>query len=186
MQFLIWLIVLLLAVSLPAGAQHSYLSFDRIYSVESYFQGYSSKTYSGAMYGADTCSWIVWFGNDGLYPTETDFDFCTTIDTSLGALTDTTTATLTTYPIVASPAGTILYPGKDYKGKILWEFPINLTRRTTGASSASFAFSVDSTYVWHSSTWWSGMNVLGTLTRAVSTATDSFYWKEVWPDYLRQ
>lgn len=165
-----------------------YIENQPIFAYETGWDGVTvgSLSYSGVFYGADTCQWITWWGVGGLSPLADDYELCFRADTTVGAVTDTLRATLISYPIVAYPGDPAILNHPNAKGQVLWEKGIYLTETTTGRSSNGFTFNPDSTFAFHSTTWWSGMNVLGTLTRGVTTATDSLGILYVWPQYLHQ
>lgn len=176
-----------------AWAGEPYIAVEDLFSYESgnWNRGTSSGM-SAAFYGgaADTAQWIVWWGAGRLSSDADDFETGFTFDTTAskaGAVDSMRFASLNAYPIVYDPAGSQILNHPQAVGQVLWEKPVALYETTTGRAMTAISFHRDSTYVAHSATWWSGMNVLGALIRGItSVQVDSFYVEKVWDQYLHR
>jgi hypothetical protein len=169
-----WLFILVIA----ATASAQFLQTDRLASWESGYSGYGTTgyTWTGKFLGADTITTVLWFGSFKLNPEANDVTFIVRSDTSLGVATDTMSVTAILYPIVDNRGARRVTTMSPYYGDVQWDMGITPTRCLSGTAFTAFTVNPDSSYSFHHTTWWGGMDMLGILGRWYTTTADSLYF----------
>lgn len=181
------IMVALLFMLIPALVIGGNLESDKMKSIESGGYGLSHGAYAGQFQPdttgfvgvaafADTIHFLQLLNYRKLDPAASDMSISVEVDTSLGALTDSTTFSLYAVPIFNWKGTRIKdIPLANITAQASFQYKIALAEVVTGTSSESFEASADSLYTFHSTTWWNTAPVAAILYEMIVTASDSFY-----------